>query len=115
MAPLRPWLRPAAGRDAAVDHQLLAGQVACGLGAEEQHAVGDVRASPTRVRRHHEAARSRGSIGALRRLPSAPVGILPQIGVAMMPGCTELQRMLSAACSSATDLASRRTPPLVAE
>src|SRR5581483_11815764 len=61
------------------------------------------------------AARSCGSIGALRPAPCAPAGILPQIGVSMMPGCTELTRMLSAAVSSAADLASSRTPPLVAE
>ena len=54
-------------------------------------------------------------IGSLKGLPVALVGIFSQIGVAMMPGCTELQRMLSAACSSATDFARNRTPPLVAE
>jgi hypothetical protein len=41
---------------------------------------------------------------------------LPQIGVSMMPGCTELTRMPSptAAHSIAIDLANSRTPPLVA-
>jgi len=72
-------------------------------------------ASPTRTSGTIMCARSPGSIGELRWLPMAPVGILPQIGVAMMPGCTELQRILSAAHSSATDLANSRTPPLVAE
>src|SRR5438445_590049 len=43
-------------------------------------------ASPTRAIGEASAARSCGSIGALRRLPSAPVGILPQIGVAKIMG-----------------------------
>src|ERR1700730_6267651 len=42
MTLLRPLDRSSAGRHAAVDHQLLAGHFIGGLGAEEQHAVGDV-------------------------------------------------------------------------
>lgn len=91
----RPGRSPAR-RHAAVDHQLLAGDVVAGVGAQEEHAVGDVLCLAPRGSGTVAAARSRGSIGALRRLPSAPVGIFSQIGVAMMPGCTELQRMLSA-------------------
>src|SRR3954471_1615127 len=61
-------------------------------------------------------ARSSGSIGAF--CPSAaPAGILPQIGVSIMPGWTELTRMPSPneAHSIAIALANSRTPPLVAQ
>src|SRR5215475_2563662 len=51
---LRPRLRPAAGGDAAVDHQLLAGHVVGGLGAEEHHAVGDVLRLADAGQRHHQ-------------------------------------------------------------
>src|SRR5258708_7895328 len=42
MTLLRPLDRSSTGRHAAIDDQLLAGHVAGGLGAQEQHAVGDV-------------------------------------------------------------------------
>src|SRR5204862_2774488 len=72
---------------------------------------------PARPRGVAILARSSGSIGAFCPCPLAPVGILPQIGVSMIPGCTELTRTPSPreAHSIAIALANRRTPPLVAQ
>ena len=62
-------------------------------------------------------ARSSGSIGAFCPRAIPPVGILPQIGVSMMPGCTELTRTPSPneAHSIAIAFANNRTPPFVAQ
>lgn len=62
-----------------------------------------------------DSAIARGSGGVLRRAAS-PWGIFRQIAVSIIPGWTLLQRMRSRAPahSMATDLAKRRTAPLVA-
>src|SRR5437763_11970479 len=74
---------------------------------------------PTRPNGAPRRPYSSMSIGALRPPVAAPRSgrILPQIGVSMMPGCTELTRIPSPreAHSIAIALANRRTPPLVAQ
>src|SRR5207248_11740053 len=95
---LRPGRR-GSGEQAAVEHQFGTGHVARCLGGEKQHALGDVAGFAGPCHGHRDFARACTSIAA------------GQIGVSMMPGCTELTRMLSqaAAHSIATALAKSRT------
>ena len=73
-----PRLRPSAGRDAAVDHQLLAGHVVGGLGAQEQHAVGDVLRLADAGQRHHRRR-------ALARIDRRVAACCPRAGRDLAP------------------------------